>query len=464
MSNYVTAIGLDVHARSISACAFDPMTGEVSRARFGYDPASVAEWALGFESPKAVYESGPTGFHLCRALRALGVDRAVGAVSRCTGRPPDRGRRTTGATPSGWPGSSPAATSSRCGCPTSAPGRPRPLPRPGGRPRRPAARQAAHVQVPSQARPGVRRGDAGRAPQVELDRGPYWRWARSIPSFDEADDAAAYEHYTDAVDRCGGPEGARAQGGRYPPRAPSGRPTVDALCLVKGVDVATAFLLAAEDGRLLEVPERAVVRRVVRARALGALERRDRVPRRDHPRGELPRGGARSSRRRGTCRCRRAPQEAGPSHGSRRRRAEQDAAKVQPPPAGQARRHVAGGKEPCAANCATAREMACWVWAIALMVGSARGEIEPTPGARRAPRPLGAIPVPFSGSGDRHARHETAMKPEAPAVATKCGSDPRILERRTRVEQTRLKRRVPRVKIGRPRPRGSSPGRGRFAT
>ena len=47
MSNYVTAIGLDVHARSISACAFDPMTGEVSRARFGYDPASVAEWALG---------------------------------------------------------------------------------------------------------------------------------------------------------------------------------------------------------------------------------------------------------------------------------------------------------------------------------------------------------------------------------------------------------------------------------
>lgn len=50
-------------------------------------------------------------------------------------------------------------------------GRPRPLPRPGGRPRRPAARQAAHVQVPSQARPGVRRDGADRAPQVELDRG-----------------------------------------------------------------------------------------------------------------------------------------------------------------------------------------------------------------------------------------------------------------------------------------------------
>ena len=83
MSNYVTAIGLDVHARSIKACALNPMTGEVERASFGYDPASVAEWALGFESPKAVYESGVTGFHLCRALRALGLDCAVGAVSKC---------------------------------------------------------------------------------------------------------------------------------------------------------------------------------------------------------------------------------------------------------------------------------------------------------------------------------------------------------------------------------------------
>ena len=50
MSNYVTAIGLDVHARSIKACALNPMTGEVERASFGYDPASVAEWALSFES------------------------------------------------------------------------------------------------------------------------------------------------------------------------------------------------------------------------------------------------------------------------------------------------------------------------------------------------------------------------------------------------------------------------------
>lgn len=31
---------------------------------------------------------------------------------------------------------------------------------------------------------------------------------------------------------------------------------------------------------------------------------------------------------------------------------------------------AAAGKRPCVANCATAREMACWVWAIARMATS----------------------------------------------------------------------------------------------
>ena len=79
---YITSIGLDVHARSVSACAFDPFTGEVAQRRFGADAGEIAEWILGFESPKAVYESGPTGFALCRELRAPGVDCVVGAVSK----------------------------------------------------------------------------------------------------------------------------------------------------------------------------------------------------------------------------------------------------------------------------------------------------------------------------------------------------------------------------------------------
>lgn len=77
---YVTSIGLDVHARSVSVCAFDPFTGEVAQRTFGTDAAEIAGWILGFEEPKAVYGSRPTGFALCRELRAPGVDCVVGAV------------------------------------------------------------------------------------------------------------------------------------------------------------------------------------------------------------------------------------------------------------------------------------------------------------------------------------------------------------------------------------------------
>lgn len=80
--NHVTSIGLDVHARSITAVALDSITGEVRAQRFGYSPAEVADWILQFESPKAVYESGVTGFHLVREMRSLGVDCVVGAVSK----------------------------------------------------------------------------------------------------------------------------------------------------------------------------------------------------------------------------------------------------------------------------------------------------------------------------------------------------------------------------------------------
>ena len=79
---HVTSIGLDVHARSVAAAAFNPFTGEVVHRDFGTDAAEIAEWALGFEEPRACYESGPTGFHMARELRALGLDCAVAAVSK----------------------------------------------------------------------------------------------------------------------------------------------------------------------------------------------------------------------------------------------------------------------------------------------------------------------------------------------------------------------------------------------
>lgn len=79
---HVTSIGLDVHARSVAAAAFNPFTGEVVHRDFGTDASEIAEWALGFEEPRVCYEGGPTGFHRARGLRALGLDCAVAAVSR----------------------------------------------------------------------------------------------------------------------------------------------------------------------------------------------------------------------------------------------------------------------------------------------------------------------------------------------------------------------------------------------
>lgn len=43
---------------------------------------------------KHVYESGVTGFHLCRKLRAMGADCAIGAVSKMHRPAADHGRRT----------------------------------------------------------------------------------------------------------------------------------------------------------------------------------------------------------------------------------------------------------------------------------------------------------------------------------------------------------------------------------
>lgn len=78
-----TSIGLDVHARSISAAALDHETGEVRTARFAYDAPAVAQWASGLPQPThAVYESGPTGFDLARSLTSLGLECGVGAVSK----------------------------------------------------------------------------------------------------------------------------------------------------------------------------------------------------------------------------------------------------------------------------------------------------------------------------------------------------------------------------------------------
>ena len=92
MSNATTFVGLDVHARSVKACAFVPETGETIRKSFGYEPGEIASWVSTLPQPaRCVYESGVTGFHLCRELRSMGVDCVVGAVSKMHKPAADRG-------------------------------------------------------------------------------------------------------------------------------------------------------------------------------------------------------------------------------------------------------------------------------------------------------------------------------------------------------------------------------------
>lgn len=69
---------MDVHVRTITVKEIDGSTAATAAKRFDDVPASseIASWMQGeFTGPwYAAYESGCTGFHLCRESRALGVD------------------------------------------------------------------------------------------------------------------------------------------------------------------------------------------------------------------------------------------------------------------------------------------------------------------------------------------------------------------------------------------------------
>jgi transposase len=78
-----TSVGLDVHARSVVACAIDGDTGELTRARLGPQPEVILRWLRELPGPVAVvYEAGPTGFGLARFLTGEGVRCVVAAPSK----------------------------------------------------------------------------------------------------------------------------------------------------------------------------------------------------------------------------------------------------------------------------------------------------------------------------------------------------------------------------------------------
>jgi transposase len=86
-----TCVGLDVHARSVVACAIDNEVGEIKSLRLSPKAGQVVAWVCSLPGPVAVtYEAGPTGFGLARALDAVGVRCVVVAPSKLERPPGDR--------------------------------------------------------------------------------------------------------------------------------------------------------------------------------------------------------------------------------------------------------------------------------------------------------------------------------------------------------------------------------------
>lgn len=362
--SYVTSIGLDVHARSITGAAFNPLTGEVATRKFGSSPAEVADWILSFDEPKAVYESGVTGFYLVRELRALGVDCVVGAVSKMHKPASDKRRKNDRAD---------AEFLARLL----------------------ASRNIVEVFVPDEETEAMRdvsrvledvRDDLARAKQrltkflmrhghvfdERNERGErknywtraHWEWIRKIEFAHEADeDALAF--YISEVRHI---EAQKRQVENYIRKYAQKdrwRGRVEALRCLKGVETMTAFAIVVEAGVFSRFGSASAF-----ASWLGLVPS-------EHSSGEkVSRGGITKA---GNTHARKLLVEAAwhyPNAAAKRKKApspevplsvENHAAKATKRLVERRRRLHQRGKKPCVANCATARELACWMWAIGRM-------------------------------------------------------------------------------------------------
>ena len=83
MSFNGTSVGLDVHALSVVAHAFDEETGHVERARLCPDNDEILDWLHKLRGPvRVAYEAGPTTLGLARALAADDIACVVAAPSK----------------------------------------------------------------------------------------------------------------------------------------------------------------------------------------------------------------------------------------------------------------------------------------------------------------------------------------------------------------------------------------------
>ena len=368
--NTTTFVGLDVHARSIKAVALDAMTGEVRSAAFAYDAAAVAEWVGSLDpAAKCVYESGVTGFDLQKKLTALGVDCVVGAVSKMIKPSADRKRKndrndaeflarmlSVGNVVEVWVPDD--------GCEAA-----RDLVRALDDAREDLGRckqrlskfLLRHGYAFSETTPsGRRKGNWTAA---------HWAWIRSI-SFPEKADNDVLAYYVDAVRQAAEDKKRLERLVEAEASKPRWKKRVDSLRCLKGVDTMTAADLVFEAGEFS---------RFKSARSFAAWLG---LTPSEHSSGESVRQGGITKA--GNKHLRRVLVESA-WHYLNATAHSKDLVKGQiPDPA--ARRHAAKGVRRLVkrregmlergvhknkANVATARELACWCWAIGCMVESA---------------------------------------------------------------------------------------------
>lgn len=86
-----TFIGLDVHAKTVTAAALNSDTGEIDQTTMPAENPTVISWVKTHGTDVAVtYEAGPTGYGLARDLTEQGIDCIIAAPSKLLRAPGDR--------------------------------------------------------------------------------------------------------------------------------------------------------------------------------------------------------------------------------------------------------------------------------------------------------------------------------------------------------------------------------------
>jgi transposase len=352
---YRTSIGLDVHLSTISACAFMPDSGEISQRTFaGDDTEGIVKWAKGFEGPvQAVYESGFCGFTLQRRLEGRGVECRIAAISKLA--KPSGDKVKTDRRDARF-----LAVQLACGNVTT-------------------------IAVPSVEREGMR--DISRALGIARDsltaaklrvvqthhryglrfpgKGKPWTqawlsWAKKVPLPSPAAQLAYEHHLMHALSGIEEKAALQKLVERWC-KDGSVRACVDALCAIKGISLTIAFALAVEIGDFSRFRT-----------AAGFSSYLGLVPSESSSGQKTSRGGITHT---GNEHIRKCLIEASWVYsrikGPHKKAPEGLSLEVRSLAAKANRRILArhdslkATKHPCVANAATAREMACWVWAVA---------------------------------------------------------------------------------------------------